>query len=152
MKLVIGLAVIGLGALSSSALAGPASDAVKKFYTPSVEFEAEPALRGRFVDPAKAMLDLYDKTLQPEEVGCIDFVLAIDAQDYDQGELDRTLKLKETVSGDNATVVADFNLFPDDAESVRQIEWTLKQVDGAWKVADIASKASDWRLSTFDCK
>lgn len=133
------------------AAAGPASDAVKTFYAP-VGFEADPAMRDRFVDPAKSVFEQYDKSsANSEEVGCIDFVLAIDAQDYDQGELDRTLKLAETVSGNEATVMATFSLFPDSPEAARSIEWSLKKVGAEWKVSDIVSKANGWRLSSFDC-
>ena len=133
------------------ALAGPASDAVRAFYAP-VGFEADPAMRGHFVDPAKSIFEQYDKSsANSEEVGCIDFVLAIDAQDYDQGELDRTLKLVESVAGNEATVTATFSLFPNSPDAARSIEWSLKKVGAEWKVSDIASKASGWRLSTFEC-
>ena len=35
--------------------------------------------------------------------------------------------------------------------AARQIEWTLKKVGSDWKVTDISSATSDWKLSEFDC-
>lgn len=132
------------------AIAGPASDAVRFFYSPDVN-ETDPANRNRFTDPALAKLAEYDKTTgDGTELGCIDWVLAIDAQDVDDAELAKSLKLEEKVDGDTATVTARFRLFADDS-SAREIVWDMARVDGAWKVADIASPASDWRLSALDC-
>ena len=152
MKPRLVLAFAALLFWPAATLAGPASDLVRTFYAP-VGFEADPKLRDRFVDPARSILDQYDRSSSGgTEVGCIDFVLAIDAQDFDQGEINRTLVFDESVSGDTTTVTATFKVFPDDPMSRRKIEWSLKQVDGAWKIADIASRAHDWRLSTFDCR
>ena len=144
------LLAAAIALLPGLAAAGPASDLVKSFYAP-VGFEADPANRDKFVAPARDIFDQADKSATPGEVGCIDFVLAIDAQDFDQGEIDRTLKLDEKISGDSAAVKATFNVFPDDPDSKRSIDWTLRKVGGLWKIADIASKSSDWRLSEFDC-
>lgn len=140
-----------LGSLTAlPALAGPASDAVRFFYAPDVN-ETDPANRSRFTDPALGKLAEYDKTTgDGTELGCIDWVLAIDAQDVDDAELAKSLELEEKVEGDKATVTARFRLFADEA-STREILWDLAKVDGAWKVADIASPASDWRLSALAC-
>lgn len=139
-----------LSAIALPAIAGPASDAVRYFYSPEVN-DLDPANRSRFTDPALAKLAEYDKSSSDgTEVGCIDWVLALDAQDFDDAELAKSLKLEETVEGDKATVTARFRLFADDASS-REIIWDMTKVDGAWKVADIASPASDWRLSALDC-
>ena len=76
-------------ALSLPMPARPA-ETVRGFYT-DVEFEADPEFRDRFVDPAKAKFDENDaQSSNGEEVGCIDFVLAIDAQDYDEKVLAKT--------------------------------------------------------------
>lgn len=64
----------------------------------------------------------------------------------------RTLKLTEDVKGDKATVTAKFNLFPTGEEAGRSIVWSLKQVGGAWKIADIAAGTGDWKLSDFECQ
>lgn len=135
--------------LPAPALAGPASDAVRFFYSPPV-FEGDPALRGRFVDPARKIFEANDKT--PEgEIGCIDFGVAVDAQDYDEAEIARTLELSEKISRDTAKVTAAFRLFPNEDESRREMLWSLTKVGGDWKVSDVASLTNDWRLSTFDC-
>jgi hypothetical protein len=144
------LAVFAVMSMTSTAHSGPASDAVRFFYTP-VGYEPEAGLRDRFVDPAKSIFDQNDKMTETEEMGCIDFVLAIDGQDFDQAELDRTLKLTEKVAGDSAEVTATFELFPKQADSAREIVWSLKKVGNDWKVADIQSITTDWKLSEFDC-
>lgn len=135
-----------------AAFAGPASDAVKFFYPP-VESETDPAIRDHFTDPAKTKLDQNDKLTQTDEIGCIDFVLAVDAQDFDDAEVARTLKLKEEVTGDDALVTATFRVFPNDPADVpdRLVKWTLKKVGGDWKIADIESPEYGWKLSDFDC-
>jgi hypothetical protein len=136
--------------VSGTAFAGPASDAVRFFYAPDAN-ETDPANRDRFTDPALSKLAEYDaSTNGGEELGCIDWVMAIDAQDVDEDELARTLTLEEKVTGDTASVIARFRLFAD-AQSAREVVWSLRKVDGAWKVADIASPVSDWRLSGLDC-
>jgi hypothetical protein len=131
------------------ALAGPASDAVKFFYTP-VKWEADPDYRDRFTGAAKALFDLNDKT--PEgEMGCVDFGPGIDAQDYDDATIKKTLKLSEEVNGDNAVVTARFTLFPEGDEAGREMQWTLTNEGGAWKIADIASLSNGWKLSELNC-
>jgi hypothetical protein len=132
------------------ALAGEAEDFVRTFYT-DIQDEADPQYRDKFVDPAKAKLDENDKT--PDgDVGCVDGILALDAQDYDDAVVKKTLKLDEKASGDTATVTAKFSVFDDNQpESAREVIWSLKKVGGAWKVADIAAPADDWKLSELDC-
>lgn len=132
------------------AFAGPASDLVRFFYVP-VQWEADPQFRDRFTGPAKELFDLNDK--MPEgEIGCIDFGPGIDAQDYDDATIRKTLKLTEEVSGDQATVTARFTLFPDHSEEAkREIQWVLAKEDGKWKIADIVSVTSGWKLSELEC-
>lgn len=137
--------------LPAPASAGPASDAVRFFYAPP-NFEGDRALRDRFVDPARAIFEANDKMSSGEEVGCIDFGLAVDAQDYDEAEIARSLDLSEETSGATAEVTATFRLFPDEQGSRREILWSLAREDGEWKVSDIASLSGDWRLSEFDCR
>lgn len=133
-----------------AALAGPAADAVKFFYSP-VKWEADPQYRDRFVEPAKTLFDLNDQT--PEgEMGCIDFGPGVDAQDYDDATIKKTLKLDEKVDGDTAQVTANFTLFPEGEGNERQMLWTLKNVGGAWKIADIESVTNGWKLSGLECR
>lgn len=133
-------------------LAGEPSNLVKRFYD-QVGLEFEPAGRTLFVPPASDVLEQSDKMSNGgEEVGCIDFGLAVDGQDYDDAEIARTLKLNEKIDGDNAAVTASFTLFQGgDDTAGRQVEWTLKRVGIDWKVSDISSATSDWKLSEFDC-
>ncbi len=66
--------------------------------------------------------------------------------------MSKTLKLAEKVDGDSTDVTATFSLFPEeDGGGQREMHWTLKKVDGKWKVADITSKTSDWTLSQLEC-
>ncbi len=144
--------LLALGVMLVSPLAaqaGEPAEAVRYFYDHAGS-ETDPANRDRFTDPARAMLDMAETNAAPDEAGCIDFVLAIDAQDLDDGILAKTLTFEETAEGDAAMVMARFRLFADQ-ETDSMIEWDVKKIGGAWKVADIASKANDWRLSAFDC-
>jgi hypothetical protein len=144
------LAAAILAVAATPALAGGASDFVRGFYT-DIQNESDPIYRDKFVDPAKTKLDENDKT--PDgDVGCIDGILALDAQDYDDQAVKKTLKLDEKVSGETATVTAKFKLFDDsEPDSAREVVWSLKHVGGAWKVADIADAADQWKLSELDC-
>ena len=151
MKLLSWLVALSL-LVPGAALAGPASDAVRFFYDEPT-FEPDPQLRDRFVDPAKTKFEQNDALSSDGDAGCIDWVLAIDGQDFDAAILKKTLELDETVNGDSAEVDATFTLFPDGKEtSKREVLWTLEDVDGDWKVADIESRTSDWKLSELDCQ
>jgi len=138
----------------SAAFAGPASNAVKFFYTPQVRFEPDPKYRDRFTEPVTKLFELNDEAVRknPDVIACIDFDPGLDAQDFDQKTLDRTLKLSEALDGDTGTVVATFDLFPDAQEgAAREMVWSVKKVDGKWKIADIASKTNGWTLSQLQC-
>ena len=143
------LTIVAVAALlSAPAFAGPASDAVKFFYVP-VKWEGDPKFRDRFTGKAKELFDLNDKA--PEgEIGCLDSSPALDAQDYDDATIKKTLKLSEEVSGDTASVTARFTLFPGD-DSAREILWSLNKEGGKWKIADIASVTNGWKLSELEC-
>lgn len=132
----------------SAALAGPAADAVRHFYDNLGE-ETLQETRDRYTGPARAFLDANDRVWAEREEICLDFAFAIDAQDYDEDELARTLALDETVDGDEAVVVARFSLFGEP----RNIEWTLAEEGGVWKVSDVAGLDGEgWRLSEFVCE
>ena len=143
-----GLTVVMLLGLPGGALAGEASDAVKVFYDhPGLELD--PTARDRFVDPARKLLDQNDAIKAAGEAdGCLDPALPFDDTDYDPAIVASTLKLAERVDGDDAKVVAMFKV-PD---GVAHLEWKLKKVGGAWKVADIVSMSKDWALSQFNCE
>jgi len=140
-------------ALPAAALAGPASNAVKFFYVPEVKFEGDEQYRDRFTDPVTKLFALNDQAAKnnPDEVACLDFDPGLDAQDFDQKTLSKTLKLAEAVNGDAAEVTATFSLFPEGDDSKREMVWSLKKVDGKWKIADITSKTSGWTLSALEC-
>ncbi|MBZ9796049.1 DUF3828 domain-containing protein [Mesorhizobium sp. ES1-4] len=151
MKLLLA-AILSIAA-PAAALAGPASDAVKFFYAPQVKFEADAQYRDRFTEPVTKLFDLNDQATKknPDQVACIDFDPGLDAQDFDQKTISKTLKLSETVDGDTAQVVASFALFPEGDDSQREMHWSLKKVGGKWKISDIASKTSAWTLSQLEC-
>ena len=136
----------------SAAHAGQPAEVVRAFYT-NVAFEADPEVRERFVNPAKAKFEENDKlSSDGEGVGCIGWVLSIDAQDYDETVLARTLQLAEETDGQKATVTATFELFENQPDSAREVAWSLEEVDGAWKVSDIASETGGWKLSELKCQ
>lgn len=152
MRLTVLVAVLST-AFPAAAFAGPASDAVKFFYVPAVKFEADEQYRDRFTEPVTKLFDLNDQATKkhPDEVACIDFDPGLDAQDFDQKSVSKTLKLSEKRDGDNAEVTASFSLFSEGDDSKREMVWSLKKIDGKWKVSDIASKTSDWKLSALEC-
>lgn len=134
------------------AVAGPASDAVKFFYSP-VKYEPDPDLRARFTAPATTLFEQNDRAVVKNEgLGCIDFSPGIDGQDFDDATVAKTLKLTEDVNGDTAKVTARFTLFPEGDDAQREMVWTLKNVGGKWLVSDLQSVTNDWTLSEFTCE
>ncbi|MER9438763.1 MULTISPECIES: DUF3828 domain-containing protein [unclassified Mesorhizobium] len=152
MRLTVLVAALSI-ALPAGAVAGPASDAVKFFYVPAVKFEADEQYRDRFTEPVTKLFELNDQATKknPDQVACIDFDPGLDAQDFDQKTVSKTLKLSEKLDGDNAQVTASFSLFSEGDDSKREMLWSLKKIDGKWKISDIASKTSDWTLSALEC-
>ncbi|TGQ73256.1 DUF3828 domain-containing protein [Mesorhizobium sp. M00.F.Ca.ET.186.01.1.1] len=152
MRRTVLVATLSL-AMPGAAFAGPASDAVKFFYVPQVKFEADAQYRDRFTEPVTKLFDLNDQAMKknPDQVACIDFDPGLDAQDFDQKTVSKTLKLSEAVDGDSAQVVANFSLLPEGDGAQREMHWSLTKVDGKWRVSDIASKTSDWTLSQLEC-
>lgn len=137
------LAVLSVVALAAGpAAAGEAGDVVKAFYDDPAAL-SDTDKRGLFTGPALAFLNASDAAWDRDETVCIDFGFAVDAQDYDDAEIQRTLKLDETVSGDTASVIAQFDNFGQPT----RIEWTLSKDAGRWLVSDIASEANQWRVS-----
>lgn len=130
-----------------AALAATPAEVVARMYG-NVGWEASPERRHLFTDPAATKFAQNEAAFDRGDIGCIDFGVAIDGQDFDEEELARTLELTETVSGSEATVEARFLLFGEP----RLIEWTLREIDGAWLIADVAGPENGWRLSEFDCE
>ncbi len=150
------LLLVALCFFASAAQAGPASDAVKFFYVPQVRFEADAKYRDRFTEPVTKLFELNDEAQRknPDQIACIDFDPGLDAQDFDQKTVSKTLRLVESLDGDAGTVTATFTLFPagsGDEGSAREMVWSVKKVDGRWKIADIASKTNRWTLSQLEC-
>ncbi len=146
---IIELSAVVLALLAPvPATAGPATELVRQFYSNPVANPTDPALRDRFVDPAKAQLDANQTSVDKTgEIGCIDWSLVADGQDWDDAEINRTVKFDETSNGDTAIVVASFTSF----DQKIAVEWSLARAGGVWKVSDIASSANGWRLSELDC-
>ena len=140
-----------------TAFAGPASDAVKFFYTPEVKFEADAQYRSRFTEPVTKLFERNDAAIKknPDQLACIDFDPGLDAQDFDQDAVNKSIKLSEAVNGDTAEVTATFTLLADDGsgddDSGREMVWSMKKIDGQWKIADISSKTHNWKLSELGC-
>ncbi|AKI01698.1 hypothetical protein IMCC20628_03004 [Hoeflea sp. IMCC20628] len=145
LKHLVFLSALALS--STPAFAGTPSDAVRYFYD-HLGAESEFENRGRFTGPALDFLNAADAAWIRDETNCIEFGFAIDAQDFDEAEIARTLKLDETVDGDTAHVVAQFNNFG--LSTV--VEWMLSQSAAGWQVSDIASDTNDWRVSAMSCK
>jgi hypothetical protein len=147
MKILFGsAALVGL-LFAGPAFAGAPADAVRYFYS-NIGSETEPDNRDRFTGLARAALDANEEAANSGGAACIDFILALDSQDLDQNEIGSSLALNETVNGPTADVIASFTLF----RQPHEVEWSLQQVDGVWKVADVASRTGNWRLSGLRCR
>jgi hypothetical protein len=133
--------------VASQAFAGTPTDAVQFFYNNPGE-ELNIANIDRFTGVAKTVLEQAYDANDSLDGPCIEFMLSVDGQDFDEKELKKTLDLTEAKAGDQATVIAKFVSF----ETPMEITWSLEQVGSEWKVSDIASKASDWTLSKIECK
>lgn len=134
-------------AAAPATLAASPSEVVAEIYG-NVGMESTPQMRHFFTDPARTKFEQHEAAFDRGDYGCIDFSVVVDGQDYDDEELERTLAFEETVSGADAQVDARFSLF----DEPRRVVWTLRDVEGEWKVADVASPDTGWRLSEFDCE
>ena len=147
MNVRIGAFVAMFLLLQADAFAGTATEAVQPFYAqPGLELEA--SARDRFVDPALTILNQNDVIRATGEEGCLDPALAFDDTEYDLAEVMASLSFSETVTGNEARVIAAFT-----AENApHRMQWRLRNVDGAWKIADLVSMTGDWSLSQFNCQ
>lgn len=144
MKRLLLAAILGLAA--GSALAETPTEAVSFFYKDPGS-ELSPENRDRFIGKAKEMLDLSSMEEESESGPCINFMLSLGAQDFDEVELEKSLAFAEAIAGDQATVKATFVFFDEPGEII----WSLEKAGEGWKVFDIASTKDDWKLSTLDC-
>jgi hypothetical protein len=135
-------AAIALAA-SSPVLAQSTTDAVATFYY-DLDSAFDPASRDRFTGPARALLDAADAAEEP----CLDFSFVVDGQDYDEAEIERTLRVEEVPDTDPLVVVARFKLFGEP----RAIEWTIIDNDGDFLISDVAAADGSWRLSEMSCE
>lgn len=133
--------------LVTPAMAGTAVEAIKPFYD-RIGLELDPAERARFVDPAKAVLDARDRLEKSQQGDCLDTNMALDNVPYDKAEIDGSLKIIGSETGDTAIVVAVFTA----VHEPHRMQWKLKKVDGDWKVADLLSVTSEWALSQYQCE
>lgn len=143
------LSALALAAGASVAFAQEATpiDVVRPFYE-TIGSETDPANRDRFADPARTILDDNDALAKSGQGYCLDPGLALDNAAYDADELKASLKLQENVEGDQAKVVSSFKL----GGEPHRMQWMLKKVDGAWKIADVLSVTGEWSLSQYNCK
>ncbi|WP_146203906.1 hypothetical protein [Aminobacter sp. AP02] len=128
-------------------MAGTPLEAVRPFYD-HVGLELDPAERGRFVDPAKAVLDARHQLVKSGQGDCLDTNMPLDSAAYDKAELDKSLKLNEAESGESAIVVATFMALGEP----HRMQWKLKKVDGEWKIADFLSVTNEWAFSLYQCE
>lgn len=144
-----------LGANLPAAASGPSADAdgrtpsdiVLPFYR-HIGHEGDPAFRNLFTDPARAVLDAADALRASGEGECLDPNPSIDSTDFDQAEIDSSLKSIEAVEGDTARVVTAFTV----GGEARRMQWQLSRIGGRWKISDILSVSGDWALSQYHCE
>ncbi len=130
--------------IAAPAFAQDPTEAVQFFYNdPGSELATEN--RDRFVGKAKEVLDESDK--EGEDGPCIEFMLSVDGQDFDEDELKKSLNLAGALAGDYASVDATFKQFGEDTKIV----WSLEKSGDEWKVADIESPKNNWKLTGIDC-
>ncbi len=141
------LFMLSLIFVSSTAFAAQPMDVVTPFYSdPGSELGAENL--DKYTGKANEVMKL--STDSTNDGACIDFMMSLDAQDFDDDVLKKSLNITEALAGDQATVVATFKLFKDDKEE-KEIDWEMEKVDGAWKIADIYPKDKSWQLTKMEC-
>lgn len=144
---------LGLLAATGPAAAQDVAAAVRALYAPTVWNPLESDDLSKLTGPALALFERNAaQSAESGEMGCIDFVVTVGGQDFDEEEVARSIRTEVagiTSEGD-AQVEAHFRSFPGE-EADQEIRWTMREVDGVWKVADIESPADNWILSTFPC-
>ena len=132
-------------AFCAGAAAGPATEAVRFFYQP-IRFEGDPEFRDRFVDAAKTVFDLNDAAAKnPDNAPCIDFNPGLDAQDYDEGEVAKSLSFAETANDDTADVTAKFNVLP--GRPRRRARGALDDEAGRSRLEGVRHPVGEWSVA-----
>ncbi|MDR7032679.1 hypothetical protein [Mesorhizobium sp. BE184] len=119
---------------------------VKPFYE-KLGSELDPVQRGNFIDPARTVLDKAD-ALRKSEGECLDPNMALDNAPADKAQIGGSLKMLDAISGDSANVVVAFVV----DGSPHRLEWKLKKIGDAWKIADLLSVTGEWALSQYQCE
>jgi hypothetical protein len=135
------------GAPAPQPAPGSPTALVKPFYE-HFGSELDPARRGDFTDPARKVLDDAEALRESGQGECLDPNMALDNAAADEAQIAASLKTLEAVNGDQARVVV---AFVEDGKPHR-LEWKLKRVGGAWKVADLLSVTGEWELSQYQCE
>lgn len=135
------------GSPSPAATPGSPTALVKPFYE-RFGLELDPAQRANFIDPARKVLDDNDALRTSGQGECLDPNMALDNAAADKDQVAASLKTLESVNGDQAKVVV---AFVEDGQPHR-LEWKLRKVDGAWKIADLLSVTGEWELSQYQCQ
>ncbi|MCC0031439.1 MAG: DUF3828 domain-containing protein [Brucellaceae bacterium] len=134
---------------ATPAAAGEPSDLVARFYSGELSLFEEAVADAHTGGSLQAFLgEVFDHEAKRDDMMCLDFDPVIDAQDFDEAELASTLVLNEEVNSDGAIVDAGFSLFGEP----RSVVWTLRRIGGEWRVTDIASDESGWRISDMACE
>jgi hypothetical protein len=134
------------GAAPAAAPGSPTA-LIKPFYE-HFGLELDPAQRGNFIDPAKKVLDDDEALRESGQGDCLDPDMALDNAAADEAQVAASLKTLEAIGGDQAKVVVAFT---EDGKPHR-LEWKLRKVGGAWKVADLLSVTGEWELSQYQCE
>lgn len=146
------LLTVSLSLVAGPAMADPGNvmDTVRAYYVPMIWNPLEVEGFAGVAEPALSILRKNEEQQKGGEAGCITFVPTIDGQDYDNAEIDKTLKVEDTGKGEDGAkvIAATFTLF----QEPRRVLWTMVEEEGVWKVSDIASETTDWRLSEFLCE
>ncbi|MBP0438663.1 hypothetical protein [Tianweitania sediminis] len=125
-------------------------------YNPGFDEPFEERLTG----PALAAVEKNeDDAAASEGVGCIDFMLSLNAQDADEATVRRTLEVDEVSSETDGRISVEatfigfeFEGIPADQQTQTVIRYDLLAMDDGWRIADISGKAVGddefgWRLS-----
>lgn len=146
-RALVSVLVMAAGTAVASAQQPEPIDIVRPFYE-TIGSEIDLANRTHFADPARTILDDNDALAKSGQGYCLDPGLALDNADYDAAEFKASFKIQQDVEGDQAKVVASFKL----GGEPHRMQWMLKKVDGAWKIADVLSVTGEWSLSQYNCK